>query len=265
MSEQQVSYNIPGMDDVHVEQGHVYYADGTTQLAMDIYRAPQSSSSPVVIFVFGFPDAVLLANRGQKLKDRGQSISWSRLVAASGLTAITYETANPAQDVLNLITYIRENAETLNIDRSRIGLWSCSGNVPTVLSVLMQQPHEYLRCAVMYYGFMLDWEGSHIVTEAAANFGFVNPNENKTYDDLPQHIPLFIVRAGLDSLPIINATIDHFLSEAVSRNLPLTFVNYTSGQHGFDVVDSSLRSQEIIKDTLKFMIEHLQGFDLDSR
>lgn len=253
MSEQQVSYRIPGMDDVHVEQGHVYHAE----LTMDIYRPMLSGPSPVVIFVFGFPDAVLLANRGQKLKDRGQSLSWSRLVAASGLTAITYETANPAQDVLNLITYIRDNAETLNIDRNRIGLWSCSGNVPTVLSVLMQQSHDFLKCAVMYYGFMLDWEGSHIVAEAAANFRFVNPNENKTYDDLPLDIPLFIARAGLDSLPIINATIDHFLGEAVSRNLPLTFVNYASGQHGFDVVDSSFRSQEIIKDTLKFMTEHL--------
>lgn len=261
MSEHQVSYSIPAMDNVVIEQGHVYHAE----LTMDIYRPRLSGPSPVVIFVFGFPDAVMVENRGQKLKESGQYVSRSRLVAASGLTAVTYETTNPAQDILHLLTYIRENAEMFNIDRNKIGLWSCSGNVPTALSVLMQESRDYLKCAVMYYGFMLDWEGSHIVAEVAANLGFANPNESRTYDDLPLDIPLFIARAGLDSLPFINATIDRFLSEAVSRNLPLTLVNYATGKHGFDVVDSSVRSQEIVKDTLKFMIEHLQESDIDPK
>ena len=103
---------------------------------------------------------------------------------------------------------------------------------------------------------MMDWNGSNIVEEAAATAGFANPVATKRYDDLPGEVPLFLVRAGKD-YPPLNRTIDRFLREAVARNMPLTFINYAGGEHGFDVRNDSPTSRTIIQQTLAFLVEHL--------
>lgn len=263
MSDQQVIYEIPGVSEIETQKEHVYLVNEISELTFDIYRpifSPTNFPLPVVIFVFGFADSVMLAKRGYKLKDSGQYVSWSRLVAASGCAAITYETNQPERDILKLINHIQQNTESLQIDRNKIGLWACSGNVPTALSVLMQEAHDYLRCIVMYYGAMLDWPESQIVADAAAEAGFANPCQMKTHEDLPSDVPMMIVRAGQD-YPPLNETIDRFLTEAVKRNLPLTFVNHANGKHGFDISDETLQSQRIIKQTLAFMREHLSEKD----
>jgi hypothetical protein len=95
---------------------------------------------------------------GSRLKEMGQYISWGRLTAASGLVAITYETREPTVDIHELLAYVRQNVSSLGVDENRIGIWACSGNVPMALSVLMQETSDGLKCAVLYYGFMLDCE-----------------------------------------------------------------------------------------------------------
>lgn len=256
MEEQQVCYQIPEMDKVEVQKGHLYHANGLT---MDIYRPSAASvevSLPVVIFVFGFSDTIMLDKRGRKLKDSGQYTSWARLIAASGYVAITYETHKPERDIFKLLQYIQQNAEDLQMDANKIALWACSGNVPTALSVLMQGPSESIQCAVMYYGAMLDWPGSSLVAEASAQAGFINACEQYSFDELQQNVPILLVRAGQD-FPALNQTIDRFLIEAISRNLPVHFVNYPLGKHGFDISDASPQAQNIIKETVAFMTEHL--------
>jgi acetyl esterase/lipase len=178
-------------------------------------------------------------------------------MAASGLVAITYTNREPAADLHALLRYVRQNAAVLGIDENRIGVWASSGNVPLALSVLIEEGREYLTCAVLCYGLMLDLKGSTIVAEAAKMFGFANPCAGRSVDDLPQDLPLFIARAGQDQIPHLNETIDRFLGEALTRNLPITFVNHPAAPHAFDLFHDSEASREIIRQILAFMRFHL--------
>ena len=137
-----------------------------------------------------------------------------------------------------------------------MGIWACSGNVPVALSVLMQESGDDLKCAVLYNGFMLDDEGANSVAETAETVGFANPCVGRTVDGLPQDVPLFIVRAGQDTVPHLNETIERFLGQAVGRNMPVTFINYPDGPHGFDGQDNEA-SRQITRQTLAFMRFHL--------
>lgn len=259
LTKKRVVYKIPNMDEVEV-QNVKYKTVDHTALTMDIYYPPslkRGSRLPVVIFVIGYADSTAIRMIGSKIKDIGQYISWGQLSAASELIAITYETQQPDADINELISNIRRNAASLMIDENKIGVWSCSGNVPTALSVIMQEPRDYLKCAVLYYGFMLDRDESHKVAEMAEKVGFIYPLGTKTFEDLPQDVPLFIVRTGLDKTPHLNETIDHFVGEAVARNVQMVFINYANGHHAFDILDDNDKSREIIRQTLEFMRIHL--------
>jgi dienelactone hydrolase len=261
ISKRTVVHQVPSMDDVAVRRDAKYRVTDDGTLTMDVYYPPDSkrgSRMPAVVFVSGYPDSTIKAMIGSKLKEMGQYISWGRLTAASGLVAITYETREPTVDIRELLAYVRQNASSLGVDENRIGVWACSGNVPMALSVLMQETGDYLKCAVLYYGFMLDCEGPNSVAEAAETVGFVNPCVGRTIDDLPQDVPLFIVRAGQDNPPL-NQTIDRFLGKAVARNMPVTLTNHSDGPHAFDILDNSEISREIIRQTLAFMQFHLSA------
>jgi acetyl esterase/lipase len=191
-------------------------------------------------------------------------VSWARLMAASGIAAITYTNREPARDARELLDYVRRNAATLGIDEGRIGLWASSGNVPLALSLLMEA-QVALECAVLCYGYMLDLGGATGVADAAREWGFVNPAAGRSVDDLPKDVPLFVVRAGNDSFGRLNETLDRFLAEALRANLPVTFVNYPEAPHAFDLFVNDEASREIIRAILVFLRFHLSHRpDLDS-
>ncbi|MGH9834027.1 MAG: alpha/beta hydrolase [Blastocatellia bacterium] len=254
-----VVYQMPGMDAVTIRRDVEYRSTDAGALTMDIYYPPDSKSgarTPAVVFVSGYSDVGFQKMLGCKLKEMGSYISWGKLTAASGLVAITYTTTEPTADLHALLQYVRQNAAGLEIDENKIGIWACSGNVPMALSVLMQEANDYLKCAVLCYGLMLDLDGSTNVAQASKMFGFVNPSEGKSVNDLPQDLPLFIARAGQDN-PQLNETIDRFLAKALSCNLPVTVANHHIAPHAFDVMRDSDASREIIKQILAFIRFHL--------
>src|SRR5438445_13021696 len=113
---------------------------------------PDSKSgarTPAAIFATGFSDVEAQRMLGCMLKEMGSYISWGQLTAVSGLVAITYTNREPAKDVHAVLQHVRQNAKSLDIDENRIGLWACSGNVPTALSVLMQDAQYHPKCAVL--------------------------------------------------------------------------------------------------------------------
>jgi dienelactone hydrolase len=255
-----VVYKIPGMDDVTIRRDVEYQVTDAHALAMDIYYPPDSKSGarmPAVVFVLGYSDLGFQRILGCKQKEMGSYISWGKLVAASGLVAITYTTREPTTDINALLQYVRQNAALLGIDENSVGVWACSGNVPMALSVLIEEDRDYLKCAVLCYGMMLDLDGATSIAEASKKWGFVNPPAGKSVDDLPQDMPLFIVRAGRDENPHLNETIDRFLAKALACNLPITFVNHPAAPHAFDVSHDSETSREIIREILGFMQFHL--------
>lgn len=255
-----VVYQMPGMEAVTVQRDIEYKATASGALTMDLYYPPDSKSggqTPAVIIVAGFPDFGFQKMFGCKFKEMGSSTSWAQLIAASGLVAITYTNQEPATDIRALLEYVRLNSAALGIDENRIGIWASSGHSPVALSVLMQEPCEYLKCAVLCYGYMLDLDGSTSIAKASKMFRFENPNAGKTVSDIPDHIPLFIVRAGQDQTFKLNETIDSFIANALICNLTFTVLNHAAAPHAFDLLQDSDVSREVIKQILAFMQFHL--------
>jgi hypothetical protein len=260
ISKKVVVYRLPGMDGVKVRRGVAYVTGDAGALTMDIYYPPDVKSverMPAVIIVAGYPDPGFEARVGCKFKEMGSSISWGQLMAASGMVAITYTNREPAADLHTLLEYVRQNAAHLGIDENRIGLWASSGNVPLALSVLMQKGNDYLKCAVLCYGIMLDMDGTTHVADAAKTWGFANPCAGKSVADLPKELPIFIVRAGQDEMPHLNETIDSFMFKALTCNLPVTFTNHPTAPHAFDLLHDSETTREIVRRILAFIQFHL--------
>jgi len=261
IARKKVVHEIPGMQAVRLRRDEAYGpAEGDAR--MDVYYPPHTESGsplPTVLFVMGYSDAGAKRILGCRAKEMESFISWARLTAASGMAAITYTTGgDPAADARAVLRHLRHRAGELAIDGASIGLWACSGHVPNALSVLMEEG-ESLKCAALFYGYMLDLDGSSGVAEGARAFGFVNPGAGKSVADLPRDTPLFIARAGRDELPGLNETIDHFLAGALACNLPVTLVNHASAPHAFDLMHDSETSREIIRQTLAFLRFHLRA------
>ncbi len=247
-----VVYQIPAMEKVSIKQELVYKTTDGKDLTFDAYYPPDFKGEtrlPVVILVLGYADDVF----SKKLKDWEVYKDWAKLFAAFGMAAINYSTQQPAMDIDDLILHIRENAEDLKLDENSIGIWSCSGNVLTALSVLMDERKEHLKCAILYYGIMMtpDQKFSDTILKLNKILSFSTEGLEKI-KKFHKNLPLLIVRSGKDREDL-NQTNDYFVSRAISNNVPLTFINYTEGRHAFDVYDDNAKSRDIIQQTLKFM------------
>jgi hypothetical protein len=238
----------PGMEQVQVHNVQYSSLNGKL-LSMDLYYPideGSESSYPVVIFVIGFrTSAVDFRN------DSGYQ-SWGRLVAADGMVGVAYDTERP-EDLGALIAYLKENAEELEIDPERIGLWSCSSHVPTALSYAMQEDEKDIKFLVSYYGFMLSPDNyqRELLNSLCREWGCYG-DELKDVERIPTDLPLFIVRAGRDD-PDLNDIIDHFMELVSGTDVQVTYIDHEDGQHGFDTKMKDERSIEIIEQTLEFM------------
>jgi hypothetical protein len=261
ISKKRVVYSLPGIDAVTTRRDEEYSVTDAGALTMDLYYPPDSkrgARTPAVIFVTGFNDAGAQRMLGCRMKEMGSYISWAQLAAASGLVGITYTNTEPATDVHAVLRHVQQNAAALGVDETSIGVWACSGNVPTALSVLMQEGRQPLKCAVLCYPYLLDLDGSTGTATAARQFGFVDACAGKSVDDLPPDIPLFLARAGQDQMPGLNDALDRFLVKGLACNLPITFVNHALAPHAFDLLDDSETTREIIRRTLAFLQFHLR-------
>ena len=263
-----VVYRMDGEEAVTVRRDVEYRATDDGTLTMDVYYPPDWTSDapvPAVVIVAGYPDPGFERILGCKFKEMGSSVSWGRLAAASGVAAITYTNREPEADLHALVRHVRQSSASLGIDENRIGVWASSGNVPLALSLLMREESDYLKCAVLCYGCMLDLDGSTSMAEASKTFKFAYPCEGRSIDDLPKELPLFVARAGQDHFPHLNETLDRFVLAALACNLPITLANHATGPHAFDLLDDSETTREIIKQILAFMRFHLLARTGDSQ
>jgi acetyl esterase/lipase len=263
ISKQRVVYTIAGMERAVLRKDIVYRTTDAGPLTMDVYSPADAAGGarlPAVVFVAGYKDVGYEKMLGRRFKDMAMSVSWAQLVAASGLVAIAYTNREPAADLDALLQHVRQNAASLGIDEDGIGVFACSGNVPLALSALMANSTNApapkgpgLRCAALLYGYMLDLDGATGVAAAAQMFRFTNPNASQSMDDLPPHLPLFVVRAGQEQFAGLNDSIDRFVAKAIAGNRPITFVNHAAGVHSFDLLQDSEASREIIRQILGFL------------
>lgn len=256
-----VVYSIPGVDEVTVRRDVPYFETESVSLAFDIYYPPGAAADdrrPVVLIVYGYSDAGFPNVFGRSFKEMGQTVSWARLIAASGMVAVLYSNREPVNDVQSVLRHIRDHAASLGIDSARVGLWAASGNVPLALWLLMQKEWA-VKCAVLCNGFMLDLHGATAVGDMQKTFRFANPGAGKSVDDVRDDVPLLVVRSGRDQFAGVNDSIDGFISAGLQRNLPIRLVNHADAPHAFDVFHDSEVSREIIREILRFMQFHLSG------
>jgi dienelactone hydrolase len=258
-----IVYTVPGMDAVTVRRDLVYRTAGQTELKMDVYCPAdmrEGSRAPVVILVHGGPVGMKMSP-----KDWGIFMSYGELIAASGLVAVTFNHRfyspshihDGAGDIAHAIDYMRGNADSLHVDKDRVGVWAFSGG-GVFLSLPMRDVPEFVRCLVSYYAIL------DLQVPPPGNESGLSEQTRKEFSPL-FHLtmnaskipPIFIARAGLDN-PWLNATVDRFIHEAIARNAALEIITHPGGHHGFDILDDDARSRVIIQRTLFFLKTHLE-------
>jgi len=183
---------------------------------VDIYRPKGNANVPVVIFV---------NSTGGDYPGFTQYTGWAQYLAANGVGAVVY--ARPASDFDAVIDFVRNRAADLHLDANSIVFWACSTNVSLGLPAAMETTRDYLRGAIIYYGFA----------------------DVKT---IRVDLPVLYVRAGLDSGGM-NRRVDETITKAIAANAPWIIENNAAGYHGFDILNANDVSRSVIERTLQFV------------
>jgi len=246
------------MDAVSVQRD-IAYGEPDRSLVMDVYYPSDEPDKrwPAVIIVAGYPETMEPRVTPLAYKEIGWTVSMCQLIARSGMVAIAYTNRDPVSDLRALLEHVHTRAESLRLAPARVGVLAVSGNVPTALTTIMHDASRTPACAVFGYGCLLDLDGATDVADTARQFGFANPAVARTLADLRRDVPLLITRAGRDQFPGMNASIDSFIRHGLKENLPLTLVNHAEGPHAFDLFDDSRTSRDILRQTLRFLRQHL--------
>lgn len=261
MATLRVRYKMQGTEAVRVRRDVPFPGATGERLLLDIYLPPEARTPgappPCLVIVAGYPDEGFERIMGVRFKETGSSQSWAELIAASGMAAVVYTNRDPVTDVRALLTHLQTAASDLGIDPMRLGLWASSGNVPVALSLLMDRGLPPFACAALCYGLTLDLDGHTEIADAARQFRFRNPSEGKSVDDLPRNTPLYLLRAGQDQMPGLNASMDRLIARALALNLPVTIANYPDGVHAFDLTQEGPATGRVVGSLLAFLKAHM--------
>lgn len=260
-----VVYDLPRMNDAVVKKDIPYQEIAGSTLNMDIYYPPDfdfQSKIPAIIFILGYPDVAGKKLLGSEFKNHVYFTSWCRIIAASGMAAIVYESMNPEKDIIAISHYLRTNKDKLNIDIESIGAWTVSAHTPTAISYILDGADNIFKCLVVYYGFFLTNDFKYLpqIDTLSQNMGFSTPRLSEP-SNWKSDVPIMIVRAGKDNVPYINQTLASFYDKAISLDLSITLINYQNGVHGFDFALDNETTRQIIKTTLEFWKFNLFGPD----
>jgi dienelactone hydrolase len=217
----------PAMAQVRVESRVAYKTVGDTTLFCNLYFPPDPAGGPrpAVVFVNG----VGLMD----LPDWRIYRDWSRLVATEGLIGVTFQSRGwaSAADGADLLRFLEKNAAKYGLDASRIALWASSANTTAGMRLALPAENRQVRALVIYYG----------MTNYPAD---LRPTR--------QDLPILMVRAGLDRSGL-NSGMELFLKNALEADVPIEFINYLRGRHGFDGFDDNDDSRRIIRRTVDFL------------
>jgi hypothetical protein len=261
ITRRRVVYELPNEDAVGVQNDLEFRGGDGQPLVFDLYRPPDGEVSrpAAVVLVAGFPDAGTQKMLGCRFKEMQFTVSWGKLIAASGLAAVAATNREPVGDLTRLIEHLSTNGGALGIRSDVLGVMATSGHGALGLWAVMKHAPAGVKCGAFLYPYTMDLDGATGVAEMSARFGFVNACAGRTLDDLRTDVPIFFARAGQDAFPHLNASLDRFIAQGLTRNLPLTVVNYPEGVHGFDLMNANERSRDIIRSTLTFLTSHLRA------
>ena len=275
--QRRLAYQLPGMNQVRQIANIPYRslvgsADTVMygpNLAADVFLPADSAILRAgVIFVHGglVPDT----QRVSPKDDLPAYREWGRLVAASGMVAITFShrlTTNDdidvaAQDVLELLRLVRARAVEWKLDVNRLCIAFFSAGGPLSGSFI-DGAERGVRCLVLYYPF-LDVEHTAAISPFRRAHTPARVAELRRYSPRERLLaatgqvpPLLLARAGLDAIPGINASIDRFVQAALWVNAPLELHVHPTGPHGFDMTEAPDETAEhIVHATIEFIRRH---------
>jgi dienelactone hydrolase len=235
---QKAVLELPGMNAVKVDTGVVFSSDGGRSLKFDLFHpAPAKTAAktktasptkaPLVIFVNG------VGIDDPPLRRWGIYQSWGRLVAVSGMAAVTHDCRRDAtrEDLEALVSHLRQNATRYGIDPDDIAIWACSANLREGSRYALNPANTHVKAAVFYYGGI-----------------------DTTY--FRTDLPILVGRAGLDN-SFTNTGLDNWVWRALRRNATVSSINVPNGRHGFDLFDAEETSREAVRATLAFLRANL--------
>ena len=115
-----------------------------------------------------------------------------------------------------------------------------------------------MRCLVSFYGILdlrsAPHDPSKVPEPAASELSPVALLASRS-GPFP---PVLIARASKDN-PRINESVDAFLKASFAAGVSVDLLTVPDGQHGFDVLDDTARSREVIRRTVAFVKDHLQA------
>lgn len=224
--ERPIVWQVPEMSTIKHEDYSIQYQGDTLQFTCYLpTNYQQERQWPTVVFANG---GIAGLTQWRVYQD------WAKLMATQGFVAILHQSnrENRFERLGQVLDYCHENGADIGVDGQKLGVWACSGNVTAAFPQIMDEQRSYLKAAALYYGM---------------------PN---AIQHIRQNLPLQIVRAGLDSYSL-NKKIDEFLQRALKVDLPLDFVNYLEGYHGFDILNDTPRARQIMQHTVAFFKLHL--------
>jgi hypothetical protein len=228
LREQPVVFEVPGDDRVEVRKG-IEIAGMTA----DVYSPRDRKSDSVMVMVSGYAEEGYKRVLGCSFLDMRHTISWARLFAGYGFTAIAYANREPIADATAIVRSVRN-------DYHNVAVWATSGSGPVGLNAAREAD-----CALLLYPYTLG------VADAAAQFHFSDPALGA--DDVNWNVPMFIGRAGKDPCPGLNDELDRFVAGGLKRGLPLTLVNHPDGPHAFDLFDDSDMSRHVVEQAIDLL------------
>jgi acetyl esterase/lipase len=269
-----VVYDVPGMDKVRVRSDIVYKTvdapGGKTDLKLDLYLPADTKKGQE------FPAVILISGGGieggdHDWRNAGVYKSYGRILAASGFMGITFSkryargpegTLNGIEDLHDLVSYVRQHAVELSLDRDRLAFWTFSAG-GFLLAPVLNEAAPYSRAVICFYCIsdieQDTWVGVGGVTdENRARARAVASSVEQISKGGHPVPPMLVARAGWDS-PGLNRTIDHLVAEALAKNTLIEVMNHPTGRHGFDIIDPVGRSREIIRRALDFLQTNLAG------
>jgi acetyl esterase/lipase len=258
-----IVYQVPGMDEVHVQKSIPYKNDDGVELSLDVYQPAQSAEDTLLPSVLIIQDGPLRALETYPGKEWKNVTSWARLFAASGLGSVTFNhrffsthhLPLAGCDVHDAVHFVHTHAKELSLDPSCLCLLAFWGGSVLISFALREQP-RFIKCLVLYSPLL-------------------DIRETKRYQKAhPEHIrdaysPLQCVQAAHHlTLPIflakaeratkhLRADIDEFLAEATRRGAPVEVMHHKTGRHAFEIRDDNAQSQAIIKRSIAFIRKHL--------
>src|SRR6266404_1043161 len=251
---------IPRGENIVTKRGIGYGSADATQRA-DIYRPAGAKRVGAVVFIHGgFPEIPGLHGR-----ESGQYQSWGRLIAASGLAAVTFDhrlrvgsngamhVEEAVSDAKTLLSWLRTHGGEHSIDPDRLCLFAVAAGGP--LLAASAAGASGIRRLVDYYGFA----DVHGVAMFANGVAPDRASELSLVDLLgaARLPPLLVARAGRDAVPQMKESIDRFVTRALAADAELTLLDHANGPHAFDVLDDSARTREIIDATVTFLRANL--------